>query len=162
MKAKKPVLWTHILHINGSIGPIVSKIIGFTHVLTHNQPCEFHETWFKTATYIVTVIIIKSWKSGSTIFECELKNIHEISLLESIRIRKKILWRINFVFIKYLLNAFLFEESRNKCKNPSFLHKTTRNEWDHGTTKMRCCLSTFMTWNYRGVWYRELREDKRV
>ncbi len=33
-----------------------------------HQPCEFHENRFKTATCIVSVIIIISWKSRSVIF----------------------------------------------------------------------------------------------
>ncbi len=66
---------------------------------------------------------------------------------------KKILWRINFVFIKFSLNALLFEKSRNECKNPSFLHKTICTVSDHGTTKMQCCISAFIAWNYRGVWF---------
>ncbi len=63
--------------------------------------------------------------------QCKLKNILEILLPESILIRKKILWRINFVIIKFLLNALLFEKLWNECKNPSFLHKITCIMSDH-------------------------------
>ncbi len=42
------------------------------------------------------------------------------------------------------INALLFEKTWNKCKNPSFLHKATCIESDHGSTKMRSCFSTFM------------------
>ncbi len=74
-------------------------------------------------------------------------------LLETILIRKKILWRINFVLIKFSLNALLFEKSWNECKNPSFHHKAMCNESDHGSTKMRCCLSTFVALYTRKLWY---------
>ncbi len=51
-------------------------------------------------------------------FQHKLKKIYEVLLLESILIRKKILWRINFVLIKFLLNTLLFEKLRNEFKNP--------------------------------------------
>ncbi len=59
-------------------------------------------------------------------FQCKLKNIHKVLLLESILIRKKILWRINFVLIKFSLNALLFEKSQNEWKNLSSLREVTR------------------------------------
>ncbi len=48
------------------------------------------------------------------VFECKLKNIHEVLLLKSILIQKKILWIINFVLIKFSLNAILFGKLRNE------------------------------------------------
>ncbi len=80
-----------------------------------HQPCEFYENQLKTATCIVTVIIIISWKSR--IFWCKLKNIHDVLLLKSILIRKTILW-INFVLIEFSISALLFEKSSCECKNP--------------------------------------------
>ncbi len=59
----------------------------------------------------------------SVIFECKLKNILKIFLLESILTRKKILWRINFILIKFLLNKILLEKIWNECKKTAFLHK---------------------------------------
>ncbi len=88
--------------------------------MNSHQPREFHENRFKTATCIVTVIIIISWKSKRVIFESKLKNIHEVLQLESIFIRKKILQRINFILIKFSLNTLLFEKSWNKCKYHHF------------------------------------------
>ncbi len=52
----------------------------------------------------------------------------------------------NFILIKFLRNALLLEKLRNKCKKPSFLSKAMRIQSDHGTTKMCCCLSTFLAW----------------
>ncbi len=66
----------------------------------------------------------------SQIFQHKLKNIREVFLLGSILIQKKILWRINFVLIKFLPNALLFEKLQNECKN-SFLHKVTCVRSDH-------------------------------
>ncbi len=61
---QKNQFWGQIFpRISGTVGPIVSKKIGFSHVWTRSyQSCEFNENWFKTATCIVTVIIIISWK----------------------------------------------------------------------------------------------------
>ncbi len=73
-------------------------------------------------------------------------------LLERILIRKKVLWRINFILIKFSLNALLFEKSWNECKNPSFLHKTMCIQSDHGSMKMWHCLSTFTTLYCMGLW----------
>ncbi len=81
-----------------------------------------------------------------------MKNIHEVLLLESILIRNKILWRINSIFIKFSLNALLFMKSWNQCKNPSFLHNAMCIESDHGSTKMRRCLSRFMALYSRWLW----------
>ncbi len=61
----------------------------------------------------------------SQFLQHKLKNIREVVLLEGILIRKKILRRINFLFIKFLPNALLFEKLQNECKNPSFLHMVT-------------------------------------
>ncbi len=72
-------------------------------------------------------------------------------LLISVLIRKKILWGINFILIKFLLNALLFEKLQNECKNLSLLHKATCINLDHSTTKMQCHLFTFMACNYRGL-----------
>ncbi len=55
----------------------------------------------------------------------------EVFLLESILILKEILWRINFVLIKFLPNALLFEKLQNEWKNPIFLHKVTYIRPDH-------------------------------
>ncbi len=54
----------------------------------------------------------------SQFFQHKLKKICEVFLLESIIIRKKILWRINFVLIKFLLNALLFKKLQNEYKSP--------------------------------------------
>ncbi len=120
--SKKPIraewkpknwFWGHIfLHVSGSIGPIVSKFNRIQPFVDSRESREFHKNWFKIVTYIVTVIMI-SWKSKSVIFECKLKIIYEVLLLESILNRKKILWRINFVLIKFSQNALLFQKSRN-------------------------------------------------
>ncbi len=54
LKHGKNWFWGHIFpHIGGSIGPIVSKTIGFIHEWTHT-PHEFHENRFKTATCTIT------------------------------------------------------------------------------------------------------------
>ncbi len=74
-------------------------------------------------------------------------------LLESILIQNNILWRINYVLIKILLDAsLLYEKSWNECKNSSFLHKATFIEWDHGSVKMWRCLFTFMALNSRRLY----------
>ncbi len=57
----------------------------------------------------------------SQFFQHKLKNIHEVFLLECILFWKKIFWRKNFVLIKFLSNALLFEKLQNECKNSSFL-----------------------------------------
>ncbi len=67
----------------------------------------------------------------SQFFQHKLKNIREVFLLESMLIRKKILWRINFALIKFSTNALLFEKLQNECKNSSFLHKVTCIRSDH-------------------------------
>ncbi len=67
----------------------------------------------------------------SQFFQHKLKNIRKVFLLENILLWKKILWRISFVLIKFLLNALLFEKLQNECKNPSFLHKVTCIRSDH-------------------------------
>ncbi len=59
-------------------------------------------------------MVMSSHKWYFTIFsEHKLKNIHEVFLHESILIRKKILWRINFVLIQFAPNALLFEKLQN-------------------------------------------------
>ncbi len=65
----KNLFWGHIFPFSsGSIGPIVlEKKKVYTCVHLH-QLCEFHKNRFETATCIVTVIIIISWKSRSVIF----------------------------------------------------------------------------------------------
>ncbi len=85
-------------------------------------------------------------------FECKLKNIHVGLLLESIFVRKKILWRIVVVLIKCSVSALLFEKSLNECENPSFLHKAMRIGLDRGSTKLQHCLSTFMALNSTRFW----------
>ncbi len=148
MNAKKTVLGHIFPNISGSIGLIVLNKNMVHPCVDSYQPCNFHENRFKTVTCIVTVIIIISWKSRSAIFYCKLKNIHEVLLLESILIWKEILWRINFVLIKFSLNVLLFEKSWNECKNPSFLHKAMCIESNQSSMKMRLCLSTFMAWYF--------------
>ncbi len=64
-------------------------------------------------------------------FQRKLKNIRYVFLLESIHIRKKILWKINFDIIKFPSNALLFEKLQNECKNPPFLPKVTYLRSDH-------------------------------
>ncbi len=140
MKAKKPVLWAPFPQCQWFYWMDCFRKNRVHPCVDPHQPCEFHENRFKTATYIVKVIIIINWKSRSVIFYHKLKNIHAVLLLESILIQKKILWRINYVLTKFLLNALLFEKSRNKCKNPSFLQKATCISLDRGSTKMRWCL----------------------
>ncbi len=68
---------------------------------------------------------LKMVTSSHKYFQCKLKNIHEVFPLKSILTWKKILWRINFVLIKFSPNVLLFEKLQNECKNPSFLHKVT-------------------------------------
>ncbi len=80
-------------------------------------------------------------------FQHKLKNIHEVLLLETILIWKKILWRINFVLIKFSLNALLFEKLRNEYKNPSFLHKVTCIRSDHAGAVAKFCIHGL----YRGL-----------
>ncbi len=60
----------------------------------------------------------------SQFFQHKLKNICKVFLLESILVWKKILWRINFVLIKFLPNALLFDKLQNECKNLLLLHIT--------------------------------------
>ncbi len=67
----------------------------------------------------------------SQFFQHKLKNICKVFLLKSTLIQKKILWRINFVFIKFSPKALLFEKLQNECKNPSLLHKATCIRSDH-------------------------------
>ncbi len=64
-------------------------------------------------------------------FQHKLKNIQEVFQLKSILISKKILWRINFVLIKFSPNALLSAKLENECKNPQFLHKVTCIRSDH-------------------------------
>ncbi len=45
-------------HINGSIGPIISKNNRIHPWIELHQPCEFHESWFKT-----TICIMCSYTS---------------------------------------------------------------------------------------------------
>ncbi len=86
-------------------------------------------------------------------FNIKLKNIREVFLLDGILIWKKILWRINFVLIKFLLNALLFEKSWNECKNLLFLHKAMCIELDHNSMKMQHGLSTFLALYSRRLWF---------
>ncbi len=48
--------------------------------------------------------------------------------------KKKNLWRINFIFIKFSLSVLLFEKSWNEYKNPSFFHKAMCIESETGST----------------------------
>ncbi len=68
-------------------------------------------------------MIISSHKWFLQFFQHKSKNFCEVFLFESILIRKKILWKVNFVLIKFSPNALLFEKLQNECKNPSLLHK---------------------------------------
>ncbi len=61
----------------------------------------------------------------SVIFECKSKNIYEVFLLESRRIQKEILWRINFVLIKFFPNKILLDKIQSECKKLLFLYKVT-------------------------------------
>ncbi len=70
----------------------------------------------------------------SQFFQHKLKNIRKVFLLGNILIWRKILWRINFVLIKFLPNSLLFEKLQNGCKNPSFLHQVTCIRSDHAGT----------------------------
>ncbi len=55
------LFWGHIFtHISGSIEPIVSQKNKIHPCVDSHQPCKFHENRFKTATCIVTIIIIIS------------------------------------------------------------------------------------------------------
>ncbi len=67
----------------------------------------------------------------SQFFQHKLKNIRKVFLLESLLIRKKILWRINFVLIKFSPNALLFQKLQDECKKTSFLHKVICIRLDH-------------------------------
>ncbi len=161
IQANKLVLEAHFPHISWSIELTVSKKKKkrFTHV----SMCGFAPTmWIswkliqncelycdESNNYYYKLIIIINWKSRSVSFEWKLKNVHKVLLLEMIFIWKKILWKNNFVLIKFLRNTLLFEKSWNKCKNSSFLHKAMCTESDHGSTKMQCCISTFMALYFR-------------
>ncbi len=77
------------------------------------------------AEWLLIIVMSNNYKLKirSAIFKCKLKNIYEVLLLESILIQKKILWRINLILIKFLINALIFDKLRTKCKkNPSFHH----------------------------------------
>ncbi len=64
-------------------------------------------------------------------FNLNWRTFGEVFLLETILVQRKILWRINFVLMKCLPNAVLFEKLQNECKNPSFLDKVTCIRWNH-------------------------------
>ncbi len=141
---KKNQFWGHTFpHISGSNGPIVFKKNRVHPCVDPHQPYEFRENSLKTVTCIVTVIIIVSWKSRSVTFNVNWRTSMWFCC-SKVTYSKKILCRINHVLIKFSLNELRFEKSWNECKNPSFLHNVTCIESDHGLTKMRCCLSTFM------------------
>ncbi len=89
IKPKNQFLGHIFPHISGSIGSIVFKNNRVHTCVGPHQPCEFHENQLKTATCIVPVIIIISWKSGNIIFECKLKNIHKVLLLENYSFERK-------------------------------------------------------------------------
>ncbi len=59
---------------------------------------------------------------------------HKFFLIIIILNQKKILWRMNFVLIKFSPNALLFEKMQNEWKNPSFLYKVTCIRSDHAGT----------------------------
>ncbi len=125
--SKKPILakwkpknqfWGHIFsYISGSIWLMFSKTLGLTHVWTLTNHMNFMKIGSKLR--LVTVIIIISWEPRTIFFECKLKNIYKVLLLESILIRMEILWRINFILIKFLVNKLLLEKLWNECKKPS-------------------------------------------
>ncbi len=76
-----------------------------------------------------------------------MKNIYKVLLLESILIRKKILWRKNFVLIKFLLNGLLFEKSWNECKINNFsvrlcVLSRTMVQWKCGVAFLHSWLHT--------------------
>ncbi len=85
---------------------------------------------------------LKTWtptNDFSQFFQHKLKNIHEVLLLKSILIWDKILWRINFDLIKFLLNALLLGKLWNECKNSYFLHKV-------GPHRHTCQVSHLQLW----------------
>ncbi len=113
----------------------------------HEQLCRICQTVIN-----LSRVIIISWKPKSIVFECKLKNIHKVLPCESILIRKKSLWRINFDLIKFLSTALLFEKLRNDCKNPLFLCKVMRIESDYADAVTKF---TFVACNCRGLCYRD-------
>ncbi len=104
-------------------GWLCPKTIGFIHVWTLTNHANFMKTVSKLRSVLWLIIIIISWKPRSVIFECKFKNIYEVLLLKSILVRKKILWRINFILIKFLISKLLLEKLQNECKKPSFIHE---------------------------------------
>ncbi len=78
-------------------------------------------------------------------------NIHEVLLLESILFRKKILWRINMVLIKFSLNVLLFEKLRNECKILPFFQRLCVLS---RTTQVQLPSFTFVACNYGGLWHK--------
>ncbi len=113
-----------------------------THVWTRTNHVNFIKIGSKLRSVSRHYII--SCKSRSVIFNVNWRTSTRFCCLKDILIRKKILWRINFSFTKFLQNALLFGKSWNECKNTSLLHKVMCTESDHSSTKMRHCLSTFM------------------
>ncbi len=82
-----------------------------------------------------------------------MKNIYEVFLLESILTGKEILWRINFILIKFFLNEIPLEKIQNEWKKKH--HFSIRLRASSRTTgerkwKMRCCLFTFTAFYSRG------------
>ncbi len=65
MKIEKAVLEAHFFHVSSSIGPFVSKNNKVYLPVKPHQSCEFHENWFKTATYIVRsytyIYVVSKW-----------------------------------------------------------------------------------------------------
>ncbi len=82
--------------------------------------------------------------SVTFIFECKLKNIYEGFLLESILTREEILWRINFILIKFFLNKILLKKIQNECKKPSFHRTATRISWTTGKRKENAVLPFYI------------------
>ncbi len=111
IKAKKPVLGAHFPQYQCFYWTDGFQKNRFHSSVSSHQPCEFHENRFKTTTCILTVIIIISWKSRSAFLNVNWRTSTRVLLLESILIWRKILWRINFILIKFLLNALHFEKS---------------------------------------------------
>ncbi len=69
MKIKKPVLGHIFLVSVVLLDRLYQKKKKNVHLCVESQHlCEFHKNWFKTATCIVTIIIIINWKSRSVFF----------------------------------------------------------------------------------------------
>ncbi len=107
--------------------------IYYCHDTGHSfKPIFLKFTWLvRVHTWVNPILSCHPTNGFLQFFQHKLKNIREVFLLERILIQKKILWRINFVLIKFLPNALLLEKLQNEFKNLSFLHKVTCIRLDH-------------------------------